>query len=587
VLDGTKVFITNSGTPLTSVCIVAAKTDGGAIHTLLVPTDAPLPSPVPPVEPMGEPLTGTSIAEARSSYKADLAIQAPGPVQVVPGETSVYTLTIRNRGPDLATGIVLINVLPKGVIPIWIQPAQPVCGRQERSAGCDMGDVHGGDEVTVTLDLSIGGSETLVTGTQLTGVSLDLPAPTCAIDQDSTPPQATCRLSRLRPGADALVRVGVGVNTQATPLSLGSLVHTATVMANEADANQTNNRATFTMTADPSTSLRTGPALSETEGPATLPSPPTTDLIVQADGPSSVIAGQPSSYTFTITNRGPLDASGVYFEDVLPPATVLDGYAPGLPLCEQREDALTCYLRDLESGEQITFTLVITGHARQPMTIGLDPLMPGWPICTVLKERTYLHIVQCELGELKRGQATHVQLALVATGVQERMMANTASVSANEAELSPLDNTDTTTISVQVRADLMIWSTISGPAVAGETLSYTLSVANLGPSDGASVVLIDTLPLGTALVSAVPSRGGDCRVEREDTPTSIVTCDLGRLGGGHLAAVTIVVAVDESLTPALAEALTHSARVVTASVDPNPDNNALTESIPVSAGMED
>jgi short/branched chain acyl-CoA dehydrogenase len=39
VLDGTKVFITNSGTPLTSVCIVAAKTDASAVDTFLVPTD--------------------------------------------------------------------------------------------------------------------------------------------------------------------------------------------------------------------------------------------------------------------------------------------------------------------------------------------------------------------------------------------------------------------------------------------------------------------------------------------------------------------------------------------------------------------
>ncbi len=40
VLDGTKAFITNSGTPLTSVCIVAARTDEG-ISSIVVPVDAP------------------------------------------------------------------------------------------------------------------------------------------------------------------------------------------------------------------------------------------------------------------------------------------------------------------------------------------------------------------------------------------------------------------------------------------------------------------------------------------------------------------------------------------------------------------
>jgi hypothetical protein len=70
-------------------------------------------------------------------------------------------------------------------------------------------------------------------------------------------------------------------------------------------------------------------------------------------------------------------------------------------------------------------------------------------MCFVVKERTWQHVVHCELGALKPGQATRVQLVLVAIGVQGRMTANTASVSANEADLNPLDNTHTATITVQ------------------------------------------------------------------------------------------------------------------------------------------
>jgi len=546
-----------------------------------------LPSPPPSIEPAGEPLTYTPTVTDPGPYDADLAIQIPGPVQVVPGETTIYTLTIRNRGPAPATSILLTDVLPQGVIPVWTQSAQPLCGRQERYVSCDVGNLRSSDAVTITLDLSVGGTETLITGTQLAGVTLDLSVPTCAIDQDSTPPHVTCRLANLQAGADAQMHIGVSVDAWIT----GTLVHTATVVANEADANRSNNRATFTMTVGPSTEftvsevelLRTGAA-----GPVTVTAiPTTTDLVVQADGPSSVIAGQPFTYTFTITNRGALDATGVSFEDVLPLATTLDAYAPGLPLCEQRDETLTCYLRDLDSGKTITFTLLITGHAGQPMKMEPDALMPGWPICSVLHERTWLHIVNCELGVLKPGQAAHVQLDLTARGVQERMMVNTASVSANEAELNPLDNTNTTTITVQTRADLSVWSAISGPAVAGKMLSYTLTVANIGPSDAAGVVLADTLPLGTGLVSAVPSQGDDCRMERDDTSTDIVLCSLGRLNASETATVTIVVAVDESLTPPLAEEIIHSARVVAEQADPNPSNNELTEYIPVSAGVKD
>jgi uncharacterized repeat protein (TIGR01451 family) len=184
--------------------------------------------------------------------------------------------------------------------------------------------------------------------------------------------------------------------------------------------------------------------------PAAEPaSPATTALVLQAEGPTSVIAGRPYTFTYVISNQGALDATGVWFEDAIPSDMNLVAYAPGVPECEQQGDAFTCALRDPDGGEPVTFTLIITGYGQQPMTMSLDPLLPGWPICTVLKERTWLHIVQCELGDLRPGQATRVQLVLTAIGVVERTTTNTASVRANEPDLSPADNTITTTISIR------------------------------------------------------------------------------------------------------------------------------------------
>lgn len=543
-----------------------------------IPTHTPLPMDTvdPHSPPPSELLTTASTVTDPGPSDADLSLRVSGPVQVLSGETTLYTLTVHNHGPAPATSIVLTDVLPTGLIPIWTQSAQPVCGRQERGVRCDLGDLGESDAITVTLDLSVGGTESLATSTQLAGVTLDLSTPTCAIVQDSIPAHVTCRLARLKPGANAHMRIGVGVNAW----TKGPFVHTATVTANETDANPSNNRTISTITVGAG-----GPV-------AATVIPSTADLVVQADGPSSVIAGQPFTYTFTVANRGSLDATGVTFEGVLPPATDLDAYAPGLPPCQQRDDVLTCTLRDPDSSETVTFTLVIIGHAGQPMIIEPDALMPGWPICTVLHERTFLHVVNCELGVLKPGQETHVQMVLTAKGVQERAMANTVSVSANEAELNPLDNTNTATITVQTRADLTLWSAISGPAVAGETLSYTLTVANLGPSDANDVILADTLPLGASLVSAVPSQGDDCRIEQDEPSTTErteslhVICSLARLNASETADVTIVVAVDEMLTPALAEEIIHSARVVSEQTDLNPGDNVLTESIPVSARIE-
>ncbi len=53
VLDGTKVFITNAGTPLTSVCIVAARTPDGGFEAIVVPTGTPGFSTGPPYRKLG------------------------------------------------------------------------------------------------------------------------------------------------------------------------------------------------------------------------------------------------------------------------------------------------------------------------------------------------------------------------------------------------------------------------------------------------------------------------------------------------------------------------------------------------------
>ena len=233
------------------------------------------------------------------------------------------------------------------------------------------------------------------------------------------------------------MRAGVTLDA---PLA-GSAVHTATVTANELDSDRSNNRAMAAMT----TGSEQGPE-------ETRALPAAADLVLQSSGPSSVTAGQPFTYTYTLTNQGGQEATGVWFEDAIPSDLELVAYAPALPHCMQQDDVLTCTLHDLDSLETITVSLVITGHGGEPMLIELDPLMPGWPICTVIKERTFLHIIHCELGPLEPRQATRVRLVLMPIGVQERLTINTASVTATESDLNPLDNTITTTLTVQASA---------------------------------------------------------------------------------------------------------------------------------------
>jgi uncharacterized repeat protein (TIGR01451 family) len=237
------------------------------------------------------------------------------------------------------------------------------------------------------------------------------------------------------------MRIGAGLDPEIAVPRSQLLVHAVTVTSEASETNSANNRTTWTAEVGES---RTEPA---TEVPASA------DLAVQANGPSVIRAGEPFTYIYTITNQGVLEATRVRFEDAVPSDLDLVAYTPGTPQCEQRGDTLTCTVGDPGSGEAISFTLVITGHGEQPINMEVDPLMPGWPTCLVVKERTWQHVVQCELGVLKQHQVTRVELVFMAIGEAARTTTNAVSVSAREPDLDTLNNTITATIAVQTAAD--------------------------------------------------------------------------------------------------------------------------------------
>ena len=91
--------------------------------------------------------------------------------------------------------------------------------------------------------------------------------------------------------------------------------------------------------------------------------------------------------------------------------------------------------------------------------------------------------------------------------------------------------------------------------IAGEDLTYTLVVANDGPSDATDVVVSDDVPAGTSFVSA--DGGG---IEAAGT----VTWNLGSLADGATATVHVTVHVNEARTADLS----NTATVASDQVDP-------------------
>ena len=99
------------------------------------------------------------------------------------------------------------------------------------------------------------------------------------------------------------------------------------------------------------------------------------------------------------------------------------------------------------------------------------------------------------------------------------------------------------------------------PVLAGQNLSYTLSVANLGPASASSVTLTDALPDSVTFVSASPgcvNLGG------------AVVCSVGTLPSGSATNFTVVV------TPWAGGLITNTLTVASPTPDPDPTNNIAT-----------
>jgi uncharacterized repeat protein (TIGR01451 family) len=120
-------------------------------------------------------------------------------------------------------------------------------------------------------------------------------------------------------------------------------------------------------------------------------------------------------------------------------------------------------------------------------------------------------------------------------------------------------------------ADIALTKSASpDPVFVGTILTYTLNVSNIGQTGATTVVLSDPLPAGVTFNSATATQGS-C-----GESAATVTCDLGSLGGGAAATVTIYVNADQI------GMISNTATASLNESDPNTSNNTATATTTVS-----
>ena len=139
-----------------------------------------------------------------------------------------------------------------------------------------------------------------------------------------------------------------------------------------------------------------------------------------------------------------------------------------------------------------------------------------------------------------------------------------------------LNNSQTVTTDVVTSADLSLTkTTAAGPVLAGDTISYTITVSNAGPSDAQTVAMTDAVPANTTFVSDAQTSGPAFTITNPAVGgTGTISGTIGTLADGASASFTVVLLVLPS-TPDGAT-IVNTAAVAAATFDPNLANNSQT-----------
>jgi uncharacterized repeat protein (TIGR01451 family) len=246
---------------------------------------------------------------------------------------------------------------------------------------------------------------------------------------------------------------------------------------------------------------------------------PSTDMAVTASGPSSVTAGTNATYTITITNNGPNAAQGVVLSDLLP---------TGSNFVSMTQTAGTDAFTFGQSGGNVSETATGTIASGSSDTFSLVVAAPS---------------------SLGNGAPFNDTASVNATNPDPNTANNTATVTGTVVNNNP-------------NADVAV--SVSGPSTGneGDTVTYNITVTNLGPAGATGVVLTDTLGSLLNYVSATSSQGTFSQ------SGGVVTFTIGSIAsGGTVTATVTAQAIEDGST-------SDATSVTSTSPDPNSANNS-------------
>ncbi|HEU4522559.1 MAG TPA: DUF11 domain-containing protein, partial [Thermoanaerobaculia bacterium] len=265
---------------------------------------------------------GNDVLDLTASPGATANVTGPGSLDGVAGTSSVL-----GSGFDNINGII---GSPADVVVTKSGPAS----------------VDAGAPITYTITVTNAGpnpavdvtlTDVLPSGTTFS--SLAAPAGwTCSTPAVGAAGTVTCTQISLPPGAAAFTLIVTA------PATAGTLTNTANV-----------------------TSANEGSPGNETSAAMTNVVVPEADLAITKSGPAALASGANVTYTVTVTNNGPRDATSVRVTDNIPAGLTLVSATPSQGTCAGNP-ALVCDLGTIANGAGATITIQATVTTAAPVT---------------------------------------------------------------------------------------------------------------------------------------------------------------------------------------------------------------------------
>lgn len=417
-----------------------------------------------------------------------------------------------------------------------------------------------------------------------------LSSPLCGL---AGPGSISCTIPSIAPGATVNLPIVINGTT------VGSIVNTASfISATETDTNSANDISSITTTVTP-----------------------VADLSITKTGPATANAGSALSYTVTVSNAGPDTAASVVMTDTLPAGVTAAAASGAGWACSLAANVFTCNLASLTvgpaapititanapsaggsitnsasvssstsdpnaadnsasatttiaavadivmvksgpvsatAGQNTTYTLTVSNNGPSNATGVTVTDTPGAGL-TFVSASGACSTLPCTIATLNVGTPATISAVYAVDPNATGSVSNTASATATGiTDPAGANNSSTFTQTVAIDSDVSI--TKSGPASAfpGQTVTYTITVTNAGPSAATGVVVSDPTPAQT---TAGLVTGSSC---------SSLPCTIGSLAVGASTTISASFTVNAGATGTIA----NSATVTSTSPDSNNANNA-------------